>query len=327
MKRIAFDVMGNDNGVKNGVLAALDFSDKFLDYTFILVGSKVEINKYVKESERIKIIDMPEIANKDIGARAARLTNNSMSAAINLVKDGSADAVISAGNSAIYLSMATLSLKRMNGVKRPAFMAVFPTIIKDQRFVMTDVGANLTVTPEMLMQWATLGSSFSNAVLGIENPKVNIVNIGEEDSKGPSVSKEANLELKKSKIINYKGFIEPKNLLSGKTDVAIVDGYAGNMILKTMEGTMSSLFNIIRTNLKSKLRYKIGALISKGAFTQIKEDLNYKSVALAWVVGLKKFAIKIHGNSDRESYMGAFTELSKALDNDALAKLQKEFNK
>lgn len=152
MKTIAFDVMGNDNGVRAAVEAALDFSNKSLDYTFILVGDKDEINKYTKETERIQILDVKKTVDKEEGARAARKGDSSMAVAINLVKEGKAQAVISSGESGAYLSMSTLTLRRIEGVKRPAFMPVFPTIVKGKRFVMMDCGANLETTGEMLSQ-------------------------------------------------------------------------------------------------------------------------------------------------------------------------------
>ena len=152
MKTIAFDLLGNDNGVRAGVEAALAFSQKNLDYTFILIGPKTEINKITTETERIQIIDCNKEVSSANGVRAARGEDNSMSIAINLVKEGKADAVVSSGDSGVYLTMATLILKRLSGVKRPAFMPVFPTIIKGQRFLMMDVGANLITTSEMLEQ-------------------------------------------------------------------------------------------------------------------------------------------------------------------------------
>jgi len=152
MKTIAFDVMGNDNGVRAGVEAALDFTDKNLDYIVALVGDKNEISQYTKETERIKIIHSPNVVDSSKGIRAARGSDSSMASAVNLVKEGKADAVLSSGDSATYLTMTTLTFKRMEGVKRPAFMPVFPTIVKDKKFIMMDVGANIEVTGEMLVQ-------------------------------------------------------------------------------------------------------------------------------------------------------------------------------
>ena len=327
MYKIAFDVVGNDSGIEEGMLAALDFLKKHQNFSFILVGPKRQINKYTEENERIQIINAKKLKPGTSGARSARSGDNSMSVAINLVKDGKADGVISAGDSGTYLTMTTLILKRMNGVKRPAFMPVFPTIINGKKFVMMDVGANLESTSDMLVQWAKLGNAFAKTALKISKPRVSLVNIGTEDKKGLEATKEANIELKATKGINYKGFIESRDLLNGVTDVAIIDGYAGNMVLKALEGTMTSVFTLLKTKLKSKTKYKLGALISKGAYREVKEQIDYKSVALAYIIGLNGLAVKVHGGSDKESYAGAFERMSEVIENDVLASLKKEFNK
>ena len=327
MRKIAFDVVGNDNGIEEGIRAALDFTDKYLDFSFILVGPKKEIYKYTKETERIQIIDAKKLKPGIVGVRSARSGDSSMAVAINLVKDGKADAVISAGDSGAYLTMTTLILKRMEGVKRPAFMPVFPTIIDGKKFVMMDVGANLETSADMLVQWAKLGSAFAKTALKVSNPKVSLVNIGTEDKKGLETTKEANAILKDEKGINYKGFIESRELLNGVVDVAIIDGYAGNMVLKALEGAMTSVLTLLKTKLKSKTRYKLGALLSKGAYKEVKNQIDYKSMALAYILGLNGLAVKVHGGSDRESYYGAFVKMSEVIENDVLTSLKKEFNK
>ena len=152
MKKIVVDVMGNDNGVQASVEASIEFTKINLEYIIILVGDKKEIKKYANESERIQIVDSPNVVQGELGARAARSGDNSMAHALNLVKQGEANGMVSSGDSGAYLSMATLILKRMNNVKRPAFMPVFPTIIKDKKFVMLDVGANIDSTYDMLYQ-------------------------------------------------------------------------------------------------------------------------------------------------------------------------------
>lgn len=326
MKKIAFDVVGNDRGVEEGIRAALDFTDKFLDFSVVMVGPKKEIYKYTKETERIEIIDAAPL-DKKAGARSARSSNNSMSVAINLVKDGKADGVLSAGDSGTYLAMTTLILKRMEGVKRPAFMPIFPTIVEGKKFVLMDVGANLVSTSDMLVQWSKLGSAFATTGLNIKKPKVALINIGTEDEKGLDFTREAHQVLKKDKSINYVGFVESRDLLKGEVDVAIVDGYAGNMILKALEGTMTATLALLKEKLMSKSRYKIGALLSKGAFRAVKEQIDYKSVALAYIVGLNGLAVKVHGGSDKESYYGAFTKMAEFIQKDILASLKKEFLK
>ena len=324
MRTIAFDMMGNDNGVRAGIEAVNEFVAKNLDYNFVLVGDIKEINKYTKETERIRIIDSKQI-NSKMGALAARKSQNSMSVAINLVKEGKADAVISSGDSGLFLSISTLSIKRIIGVKRPAFMPIVPSVIKGQRFLLMDVGANLETSSEMLVQWAKLGQAFAKANLKVNKPRVGIVNIGTEDKKGYSFQQKANTILKKNKKINYLGFIESRELLNDIVDVAIVDGYAGNMILKTLEGSVLSLLKLLKEKLMSKTKYKIGALISSGAFKEVKEQLDYRNVGAAWVIGINGLAIKTHGSSDKKSYVGAFKQIRNAIENDSLDELKKEF--
>ncbi len=323
MKKIAFDVMGNDNGVRAGVEAALEFVEKNLDYSFVLVGDKEQISKITMETERIKIIDIQKEVDKSLGIRESRNDDNSMSVALNLVKNNQADAVVSSGDSGIYLSMATLLFKRMPGIKRPAFMSVFPTVVKEQKYVMMDIGANINSTSEMMVQWASIGSLFSKVSLNVKKPRVGIVNIGTEDTKGHDFHKEAHKLLKENKKINYIGFVEPRELLNGIVDVAIIDGYGGNLVLKTMEGSILPLLKLIKKELNTKLKYKIGGMLSKGAFRKIKNNLDYRNVGAAWLIGLNFPAIKTHGSSDKKSYLGAFSQLSDVLEKDVMAKLRK----
>ena len=323
MKTIAFDLMGNDNGIRAGVEAALDFTDSNLDYIVTLVGDRDQISVYTKETERIKIIHSPNLIDGKKGIRAARTSESSMGSAINLVCENKADAVLSSGNSAIYLAMSTLNFKRIKNIKRPAFMPIFPTIIPEKKFIMMDAGANLEVTSEMLFQWAHLGNVFYQKMFNVKNPRIGVVNIGSEDYKGHDFHIQVNKKLKESSLL-YKGFVEPRDLLKSKVDVAIVDGYAGNMILKTMEGTVLSLLESLKKSLKSKTKYKIGALLAKGAFKKTAENLDYRNVGSAWIIGLNHLAIKCHGGADKKSYLGAFKQITLALENNILPKMKKE---
>ena len=315
MKIIAFDVMGNDNGIAAAIEAVNDFVKKNANFRFILVGNKKEIVKKLHVSENISIVNVEKEVNKNEGLLAARKKDSSMVVAINLVKEGKANVVISSGDSGTYLAMTTLQLKRLNGFKRPAFMPIFPTIVPNKKLLISDVGANLEVTSDMLIQWAKVSILFSKKIIGVKNPSVAIINVGHEKNKGKEFHQEAYKKLKQDKKINFKGFIEPRELLNGIVDIAITDGYAGNMILKTMEGSISTLLNAIKSALKSKLKYKIGALIAKGAFKQIKNNIDYRNVGSAWVIGLNKLAIKCHGGADKKSYLGAFSQIKLALDN------------
>lgn len=316
MKTIAFDVMGNDHGVRPAVEATIEFLKYNLDYYFILVGDNSEISKYIKDNERIKIVHVENKIDQDSKSIAMRHVETSMTMAIKLVKDKEADAVLSAGSSAAYLTQLILILKRIEHVKRPAFMPIFPTIKDNKKFLMLDVGANIITTDEMLVQWALMGTIFSRIVLKIEKPTVGLLNIGTEDNKGHDYHRLANQKLIADKRINYQGFFEPRDLLTGNIDVVVADGYGGNLVLKTMEGTVLSLLSLIKMNLNQKLSYKIGALFARKAFLNVKKQLDYRNVGAAWVLGVNGLAMKAHGSSDKQAYLGAFQQLSNALNND-----------
>lgn len=316
MKTIAFDVMGNDNGVRPAVEATLEFLHHNLDYYFILVGDAKEINKYVKDNERIKVLDVSKSISQEAKALESRHEKTSMSVAINLVKKNEADAVLSAGSSAAYLTQLILILKRLPNIKRPAFMPVFPTIIPNKKFVMLDVGANVITTAQMLEQWALMGSIFAIEVLNVKNPRVGLLNIGKEDNKGHDYHQEAHKLMLNSSRFDYVGFYEPRDLLKGQIDVMVSDGYGGNLVLKTMEGTVLALLSLIKKQLMSKIKYKLGAFLSKGAFKNTKKQLDYRNVGAAWVLGVDGLAMKAHGSSNKKAYLGAFEQLSQALNND-----------
>ena len=319
MKTIIFDVMGNDNGVKDAIESAIKFVKENLDYKVILVGVEKDIIKYTHGSERIQIVDAPAPKVEGNISSAARKQENSMTVAFNLLKEGKGDAVMSAGNSGLYLTNATLMLRRIPGVKRPAFMPIMPSLTESRKkWLLLDVGANVDSTGEMLAQWAKMGKAFSEAVLETKNPTVGLLNIGTESYKGKDFHHEANELIKADKTINYVGYVESRDLLTKGTDVVVVDGYAGNMVLKTIEGTALSMIKGIRTNLRSKLIYKIGGLISKGAFKSLMTDLDYKTVGAAWVIGVNGLVIKCHGSSDFEAFNGAFKQVSSAIEKNAL---------
>lgn len=327
MKTIAFDIMGNDNGVQAGVKSALAFVSQNKDYKVILVGNADQISEFAQPSERLEIIDIKAEVDGEKGARAARGEANSMSVAINLVKDGKADAVLSSGNSAAYITLTTLTLRRIEGIKRPAFMPIFPTIEKGKKFVLLDAGANLQVDAEIIQQWAVLGSTFVSTVLKTPNPRVSILNIGTEDSKGFDWAIEANKNLKENKDLNYTGFVESRDLLKHITDVAVIDGYGGNLVLKSMEGAALNLLSLLKKNIMSKTIYKIGAMLSKGAFVNTKETLDYRNSAAAFVLGLNGLAVKTHGGADIKAYNSCFETIKDAIDNDVINKFKKAVTK
>ena len=322
MKTIAFDVMGNDNGVKPAVLASIEFCKNHYDYYLILVGDRNQIIKYTKETEKIKILDVKGVIDPKMDVLKSRNFDTSMMRAIKLVKDGKADVVLSSGSSKHYISLCTLYLGRLKGISRPAFMSIIPTIIPNQKFILLDIGANLNVTSDNLVEWAKLGNVFSQEVLNVIKPRIALSNIGTENDKGHPYQIEANKKLKKYRTLNYIGFIEPKEILSGTVDVLVADGYSGNLILKSLEGAITSLFKLLKQSFTKNLKRKIGVLLLKKSFTEIKTSLDYRNSGFAWVIGLKNLSIKVHGSADLKSYKSALLQIYNIFENDSFNKMK-----
>ncbi len=324
-KVIIFDVMGNDNGVKAGVLAAVDFVKENIEYKVILVGDQAEINKYSGETEQIKIVHNPNIVKKSVeDIMNAHKEDNSMNESLKLLKEGKGLAVLSSGDSGKYLASSIMLIKRLPGVQRPAFMSIIPTIKEDKKFLLLDEGANLTTNEDYLIQWAKLGAAFSKNVLKVSNPKVSILNIGTEDFKGMSYHQKANEILKNSKLnFEYNGFIESRYLLEGECDVVVADGYSGNMTLKALEGTVLSFSRLMKSKIKKNLWRKLCAFMMKGAFNDLKEHLDYRNVGAAWILGVNGIVIKAHGGSDKKAYLGALNQIKIAIESNALEEFKK----
>ena len=326
MKKIAFDVMGNDNGVEAAIIASMQFVKKYNDYAIVLVGDENLINKTLIPHERISVVNNPNDIDKTSSLRSAHLDNNSMTTTLKLLKEGEVDACLSSGDSGRLMISSIFLLKRLKGISRPAFMPIFPCIIKDKKFVMLDVGANLDINAEHLVQWAKLGVAFASTVLKAPNPRVSILNVGTEDDKGFEAHHVAHAELKKLKEtneMNYLGFIEGRDILEGKVDVIVSDGYAGNIALKSMEGAILNFQKIIKENSTSNIFRKINALMLKKAFNNIKEHLDYRNVGAAWIIGVDGIIIKCHGSSDAKAYQGALMQLKQGLDMNALEEFKK----
>lgn len=329
MYRIAFDVNGNDNGVSAAVSASVQFLKDNDDYEIILVGDESSINVELKKIEGIpdslRIVNNPNLPSDVKNIHKSLRENTSMNTAIDLVVDGKADAVISSGDSGTYLACATFKLKRLQGVSRSAFMPLMPTVV-GRKFLLLDVGANIECKSEYLVEWAKIANVYARTLLNIVNPRVSLINIGTEDYKGLEIVKEASQLLKDNKFINYIGYTEPRYLLDGATDVAVIDGYGGNLVLKSLEGAILSFKNLLKDKIMAKPIRKFGYLFLKGAFKDVAETLDYRNVGAAWLIGLNGLSIKCHGNSDTKAYLGALNQIKLVIKNNILEAIKKELN-
>ncbi|WP_141431219.1 phosphate acyltransferase PlsX [Bacillus sp. 03113] len=303
--KIAIDAMGGDHAPKEIVLGAMKAVSAFDDVHITLVGNEEQIKPFLTNTERISILHTDEvILGTDEPVRAVRKKkNSSMVLSAQQVADGKADGCISAGNTGALMATGLFVIGRIKGIERPALAPTLPTI-GGEGFLLLDVGANVDAKPEHLLQYAMMGSIYANKVRGISNPRVGLLNIGTEEKKGNELTKKA-FELLESSDLQFIGNIEARDLLNGVCDVAVTDGFTGNMVLKTVEGTALSMFKMLKSALTSSLKSKLAAAVLKPDLLKLREKLDYSEYGGAGLFGLKAPVIKAHGSSDANAIYNA----------------------
>ncbi|WP_342261481.1 phosphate acyltransferase PlsX [Spiroplasma endosymbiont of Notiophilus biguttatus] len=337
--KIAFDVMGSDHGSLPAIAAALEVIKEFKNVEICLVGDEKQINgnlqillKNKPLSSRITILATTQVITMNDGPLAGiRMTDSSMNQAIQLVKNKKADGILTSGSTAAYLGACHFLLGEIKGIKRPAFMPIMPTLIKDRQVVLLDVGANIENTVDELINFALMGHIYCQTIQNISRPKIGLLNIGIEESKGPEVTKATYTKLKqltqkneKLSFLNFHGNIESRNVLSGDVDIIICDGYSGNIVLKSVEGMASLLFTLIKNGYKKNLWTKFLGLMSIGIFKNIKKTFDYKNTGGAQLIGINGIAFKAHGSSDKKSYYSTLKLLIRAIEQDVTNKIAKQ---
>jgi phosphate acyltransferase len=320
--KIAIDAMGGDHAPKEIVLGALKAIDTYSDVEITLVGDENKINPYLKDRNRISIIHTEEvITGTDEPVRAVRRKKNaSMVLAAKEVAEGRADACISAGNTGALMAAGLFIVGRIEGIERPALSPTLPTI-GGEGFVLLDVGANADAKPEHLVQYALMGSIYSQKVRGIDHPRVGLLNIGTEANKGNELTKHTYEMLKKADV-NFIGNIEARDLLNGVADVAVTDGFTGNMVLKTIEGTALSIFKMLKSALMSNLKSKLAAAVLKPNLLKLKTQMDYSEYGGAGLFGLKAPVIKAHGSSDAKAIFSAIRQTREMIEHQVIGTIQ-----
>ena len=305
--KIIVDCFGGDKSpsanVEGAVLALREHSDLEL----ILTGDekiiKSELDRLGCKSDRIEIVHAPDvITGEDKPTDAIRLKrDSSMIKAISMLrKEPDIAGLVSTGATGSLIAAATLRIGRIRGIRRPAFCPVLPTM--DGGIVgICDSGANVDITPEMLLHQAILGSAYLKNVYGIKSPRVAMLNIGTESEKGDDLRKAAYPMLKGCESINFVGNMESRDLLSGRYDLVVCDGFSGNVLVKTTEGTALELLKKLKKDIYSKTIYKLGALLMKNMFMQEKEFMNYHNYGGSVLLGCEKTIVKGHGSSDAKA--------------------------
>jgi glycerol-3-phosphate acyltransferase PlsX len=326
--KITIDAMGGDNAPKAQVLGAMKAVEAFSDVEITLVGNEAEINQYLTKHGRIKVVHTDEkILSTDEPVRAVRRKKSaSMVLAAQQVADGEADACISSGNTGALMAAGLFVVGRIEGIERPALAPTLPTI-DGKGFVFLDVGANSDAKPEHLLQFAIMGSVYAQKVRGIEKPRVGLLNIGTEEKKGNELTKQAFTLLQQSSEISFIGNVEARDLLNGPADVVVTDGFTGNMVLKTLEGTAMGVFKMVKTALMSNFKSKMAAAMVKPELKGIKIKMDYSEYGGAGLFGLKAPVIKAHGSSDANAVYNAIRQTRDMVGTDVISTIAKTIEK
>jgi phosphate acyltransferase len=321
---IALDAMGGDHGVSVTVPAALATLKQQTTLKLILVGQReaieTELGRHrVAGGDRIAIHHASEIVGMDEPpAQALRSKkDSSMRVAINLVKEGAAQAVVSAGNTGALMATARFVLKTLPGIDRPAIITTLPTMH------VLDLGANVDCTPEQLLQFAIMGSILVAAVEGKSRPRVGLLNVGEEDIKGNETVKKTH-ELLRASPLNYAGFVEGDEIYTGDMDVIVCDGFVGNIMLKTSEGLARMITHFIKQEFKRNLLTRLSALVALPVLQAFRKRVDPRRYNGATLIGLTGTVIKSHGGADVLAYEHAILEAVAEVKNNVPARIGQE---
>ena len=316
--------MGGDfapHAVVQGALDAIEKASNAL--TLILVGDETAIRYELagRESEALEIVHTDEVVTmEDKGSKVLKTKpNSSLVRGIRLVKEGNTEGFISAGHTGAIMSTSLLTLGRIPGVRRPALAAYFPTERRGK--VLCDVGANPNAKPEHLVQFALMASHYYDHVEGFAGPKIGLINIGGEPSKGSELYVEAYKLL--SEMPNFVGNIEGRHLLTSEADVLICDGFVGNTLLKFAESWITFFTDEIKNMINEKLSYKIGAGLMRPIFNQLKAKYDYEEHGGTPLLGVNGISIVCHGSSGPKSIMNSILVAQKCIDNNLIADTQK----
>ncbi len=336
MTRVALDAMGGDKApgeiVRGGVEAAVGLDDVKVILVGLQEAIEAELAKYPKDVEkarqagRLEVVAASEILEMDDEpARSVRAKKDcSINVAMRLVKEGKADAFVSAGNSGAVSASAIFNLGRIKGVYRPAIAAILPTRRPIRPLLLLDAGANMDCHPDWLVQFAIMGSAYSKAVLKRTKPLVGLLSIGTEDCKGNEMTKETFPLLKEVKGIDFRGNIEGHDVFQGQTDVVVCDGFVGNVVLKTAESLAHAVGYFLKKECFKGLSRILGAILLKGAFKALKQQLDPDIYGGAPLLGVPGAVIITHGSSTHKAIYHAVRVGANAARNDVTGLIAKQ---
>lgn len=331
--KIILDAMGGDMAPEAPVLGAIEAA-KAYGAQITLVGRGEEILEVMKKHS---IADLPsgmEIAHAedvvdmhdDPGSVIHKRKNSSMIVGLKMLAEGKGDAFVSAGSTGALLTGATLLVKRVRGIRRAAMAPAMPTKTGG-RVIICDCGANAECTPEFLLQFGLVGSAYAKNVFGLENPKVGLLNIGAEEGKGTQLQKEAYVLLKQASekgLINFTGNVEARAVPLGEVDVVVCDGFSGNVLIKSIEGTAMFMGSLLKRMFKKNPLCKLGYLMCRSGVGDLMKVLDYREIGGTQFLGIQKPVIKAHGSSDALAFRNAVKQAMTAAGSDFTAQLERD---
>jgi phosphate acyltransferase len=332
VRRIAIDAMGGDTGPSVMVAGAAQAKALWPSLDFTLVGDEAAIRAELAAHPALAgstVIHSPEVIGGDEKPSQAmrRSKTTSMGIAIQTVKVGDAAAAVSAGNTGALMAMAKLAFRTMPGIDRPALAALLPSLGETDH-VMLDLGANTECDTRNLVEFAVMGAAYARCALGLENPRVNLLNIGTEELKGTEEIREAAALLREATDLpmRFGGFIEGDKISRGLTDVVVCDGFSGNIALKTMEGTARFVTDLLRIAFTSSIRSKFGFLVSKPATELLRHRLDPNQHNGAVFLGLNGIVVKSHGSANVKGVANAIGVAAKLVANDITRKITEDLD-
>ncbi|ALP03058.1 Phosphate acyltransferase [Clostridioides difficile] len=312
--KIVIDGMGGDNAPKSNVEGAVNAIKEY-QVDLIITGDKdlleKEFSNYEFDRNKLEIVHTTEIIeNEDKPVKAIRSKkDSSMVVALNLVKEGKADAIISAGNTGALLAGGLFVVGRIKGIDRPCLCSAIPNVKRGMTLI-ADCGANADCKPKNLVEFAAMSNIYSRKVLGLENPKVALANVGLEEGKGNDLVKRSYEEIKKLDL-NFIGNVEAREVINAYTDIIICDGFTGNILLKSAEGVALSVMSLIKETFMASTKSKIGALLIKDDLRKLKSFIDYSEYGGAPLLGLNGGVIKAHGSSDAKAIKKCYKSRNK----------------
>ncbi|MEO2204110.1 phosphate acyltransferase PlsX [Paenibacillus pabuli] len=328
--KIVIDAMGGDHAPQATVEGAIAAAAEWADTQIVLVGDEAKLEPLLNQSAakpaNLSVRHASEvIGSDDEPVKAVRRKKDaSMVVAGRMLKEGEADAMISAGNTGALMTTGLLVVGRMEGIERPALAPMIPTI-DDVGVLALDLGANMDAKPEHLAQYGLMGSLYRQKVQGVDSPRVGLLNVGTEPGKGNELTKHA-YPLLEQLPIRFVGNVEARDVLTGACDVLVCDGFAGNILLKSLEGTAGAIFALLKEQFSSSLKSKLAAAVLMPELRGLKRKLDYTEHGGAPLLGLSRLVVKSHGSADGNAIKNAVRQARIAVQNQLVESISKEIS-